>query len=46
MVKFKMCDYFQKGKCHLMSMLTGEDHACVRKSNCVNLKIKRGYGIK
>ena len=46
MVKFKMCDYFQNGKCRMMVMLTGEDYACIRKSNCVNLKIKRGYGIK
>lgn len=43
MVKFKICDYFQNGKCQLVAMLTGEELACIRKSNCVNLKIKRGY---
>ena len=43
MVKFKLCGYFQNGKCQLMAMLTGEELDCIRKSNCVNLKMKRGY---
>lgn len=46
MVKFKICDYFQNGKCRIIEMLTGCPANCIRKSNCVNLKIKRGYGIK
>lgn len=45
-VRFKICDYFQNGKCRIIEMLTGYPANCIRKSNCVNLKIKRGYGIK
>lgn len=44
-VRFKYCDYFQNGKCHLIEILTGYPANCIRKSNCVNLKIKRGYKI-
>ena len=29
-----------------MEMLTGFPANCIRKSNCVNLKIKPGYGAK
>lgn len=45
-VTYKHCEYYEDGKCKLEQMKWGWEYPCNKRSNCIDLKPKKGYDIQ